>query len=94
MANMAAKALVAAAIIGGSLFATNGAAFAAENLPTGADVVGTAQDSVSDQIALTLAYQNAAAQCQSGFTKGAATSNVYTIAGGTVWAAWVRTTCA
>ncbi|MET9915301.1 hypothetical protein ABZZ74_53345 [Streptomyces sp. NPDC006476] len=93
MTNLAAKALVATAIVGGSLFATNGAAFAAGDKPSGTVVLGTGEDRDSSDTALGNAFRDAASQCQSGFTQGHADTNVYKIAGGTLWAAWVRIPC-
>jgi hypothetical protein len=94
MTNLAAKGLVAAAIIGGSLFATNGAAFAAGTLPAGAGVTGTGRAG-DRSTALSNALLDADAQCQSGHTTGLIGSNVWaTNVSETSWAAWWKASCA
>ncbi|MEU3343293.1 hypothetical protein [Streptomyces sp. NPDC006668] len=92
MTNLAAKGLVVAAIIGGSLFATNGAAFAAGTQPAGAVVVGSGEAG-DENGAILNAQLDADAQCQSGLTTGRIDYNTYTTAGGTKWEAWWKTTC-
>ena len=94
MTNRAAKGLVVAAIIGGSLFATNGTAFAAGDNPAGTVVTGTGQAGTSNG-ALNNALLNADDQCQSGRTTGRIDYNVWaTNVSETSWAAWWRTSCA
>jgi hypothetical protein len=84
----AAKALTVAAIIGGSLFATNGVAFA-EGEP-GTNAVGYGDASNRD-IALGNARKDAARRCQSHMYYREVGNNVY-ISGGR-WYAWSMVKC-
>jgi hypothetical protein len=69
MTALTTKVLLAAAIIGGSLFAANGAAFAAGSLPQNTEVQGTGSAPDRDT-ARGNAVLNAASQCASGQVKG------------------------
>ncbi|THJ39306.1 hypothetical protein E7Y31_20650 [Candidatus Frankia alpina] len=62
---LTAKALTAAVVIGGTLFATGGTSFAAGTLPNGAPVTASGSGS-SITAAWTAATANAEQQCQSG----------------------------
>lgn len=84
----AAKALAVAAIIGGSLFATNGVAFA-QGEP-GTTVVGYGENSSRDW-ALGNSRQDAAARCQTGHYWQEIANNVY-MSGGQ-WLAWSAVKC-
>jgi hypothetical protein len=92
MTNRAVKGLVAAAIIGGSLFATNGVAFAAGE--PGAKVTGTGTGSYEDE-ALANARTAAVNQCQNPSNRYVElASNVWaTNASETSWAAWSQIQC-
>ncbi|MEU3343295.1 hypothetical protein [Streptomyces sp. NPDC006668] len=89
MTNLAAKGLVVAAIIGGSLFATNGVAFAAGE--PGTWVVGQGNSSNHD-VALGNARKDAASKCQTGYYYQEIRNNVYMGAGGG-WLAWSVVEC-
>jgi hypothetical protein len=93
MTNRAVKGLVVAAIIGGSLFATDGAAFADGTQPSGAVVTGTGQGD-SEKGAILSAMLNADSQCQSGITVGHIDYSAWpTNVSETQWAAWWRQPC-